>query len=329
MGTIVFRRAGLIGAAGDTVGYKAGVVLTRDELIAHTRDLEIESWWTGDVDEEIRVRSEEFQEAIERLLYAVGNIPTPQVLHPAVALINRYKGDSSKFKVVEQVLDRFKLRHEKGEPHLSAFLHQSRELGSDGESIAQELLEAVELFIHANPWSRVRRVNWKDSAELRGLFESASLDTQYGTFFDQRYIDYLARNFDAIDKIHWRKFEGLTAEFFNKEGWKVEIGPGQGDDGVDVRVWPRDADVNAAPAILIQFKRQKETVGKVIVKSLYADVLHEKAESGIIVTTSRLATGAQQTSSARMYPVRQADRKQLRQWIERLRTPGTGVFLSE
>jgi restriction system protein len=147
-------------------------------------------------------------------------------------------------------------------------------------------------------------VNWKDSADLRGLFESASLDTQYGTFFDQRYIDYLARNFDAIDRIHWRKFEGLTAEFFSKEGWRVEIGPGQGDDGVDVRVWPRDVDVNSAPAILIQCKRQKETVGKVIVKSLYADVLHEKAESGLIVTTSRLATGAQKTSSARMYPVR-------------------------
>jgi restriction system protein len=164
---------------------------------------------------------------------------------------------------------------------------------------------------------------------LRGLFESASLETQYGSFFDQRYIDYLARNFDTIDRIHWRKFEGLTAEYFTKLGWRVEIGPGHGDEGVDIRVWPPDAAEDIPPAILIQCKRQKDTIEKVVVKALYADVLHEKAESGLIVTTSRLARGAEKTCGARMYPVRQADRKQLRRWVERLRTSGTGVFLSE
>jgi hypothetical protein len=62
--------------------------------------------------------------------------------------------------------------------------------------------------------------------ELEALFKSASLETQYGTPFDQRHIDYFVQNFERIDEMHCRKFEALTSEYFDKQGWRVEIPPG-------------------------------------------------------------------------------------------------------
>ena len=75
------------------------------------------------------------------------------------------------------------------------------------------------------------------------------------------------------------------------------------------------------PALLVQCKRQKAKVSKVIVKALWADVLHENATSGLIVTTSVLSPGARKVSTARNYPVDEADRETLRQWVHQMRTP--------
>ena len=160
---------------------------------------------------------------------------------------------------------------------------------------------------------------------MEDLFRSEGLDTQYGSFFDQRYIDYLHRNFDDIDRMNWRKFEGLTGEYFDRQGFRVEMGSGRNDDGVDVRVWPSGELTNSSPAIIIQCKRQRESVSKVIVKALYADILEARAVSGLIVTTSKLAPGARNACSARSYPISEADRDTLRAWIAEMRKPGLGM----
>jgi restriction system protein len=144
---------------------------------------------------------------------------------------------------------------------------------------------------------------------------------------DQRYIDYLAQNIDLVGKINWRKFEGLTAEFFEREGYHVALGPGRGDDGIDLRVW-RDKN-DGPPTVLVQCKRQQEKIDKMVVKSLFADVEHHKAGSGLIVTTSSFSKGAREVCVARNYPIREANRDTVGKWISRMRTPNSGVFLGE
>jgi restriction system protein len=62
------------------------------------------------------------------------------------------------------------------------------------------------------------------------------------------------------------------------------------------------------------------------VKALYADVLHEKAASGLLVTTSSLSPGARKVCEARSYPVKEADRKTIQRWLEEMRKPGAGVI---
>lgn len=152
------------------------------------------------------------------------------------------------------------------------------------------------------------------------LFRSEDLGTLHGHFFDQRFIDYLQANFERLGDIHWRKFEGLAGEFFEREGFTVDIGPGRNDDGVDLRIYPRDAEPERPPLIIVQCKRQKEKIGKTLLKSVYADVVHEGAESGLIVTSSWLSPGTEIMRTARNYPIEAADRDTLRTWVAKLKT---------
>src|SRR5262249_1711978 len=82
--------------------------------------------------------------------------------------------------------------------------------GAEGIAVALEYIDLTRASIHASPWGPFRRVEWVETAQLRDLFTSESLETRYGAFLDQRFIDYLDRNFDAADKMNWRKFEGLS-----------------------------------------------------------------------------------------------------------------------
>lgn len=115
--------------------------------------------------------------------------------------------------------------------------------------------------------SLFRETEWRDVTQLNELFSSENLATLHGTYFDQRFVDFLSRNFASIDQINWRKFEGLTCEFFDQIGFHVEIGEGRDDDNIDARVWARPENVEGPPLIMVQCKREKQKVEKVVVKA--------------------------------------------------------------
>lgn len=66
-----------------------------------------------------------------------------------------------------------------------------------------------------------------------------------------------------------------------------------------------------------------------VVKSLWADIQEYGAESGLIVTISSLSPGAEKVYTARNYPIPQANRETLKQWVNVMRTPYKGVFMAE
>lgn len=201
--------------------------------------------------------------------------------------------------------------------------------GHAARDMAHEVDRQGRANLHVNPWGRVRTIDWNDTIAIKDLFETERLGGSHGEFFDQRFINYLNANFEDIDKINWRKFEGLAAEWFHRAGFRVEVGPGRNDDGVDLRAWPQTAMVGAPPCLIVQCKRQRDEVGKVVVKALWADVEHEGASRGLLVTTSRVSPGAKKTIVTRSYPVEIAERGTLRTWLSEMRSPLTGVFLGE
>jgi restriction system protein len=323
---ISLSRQTLLDSLIEIAGYKAGVVVDEDEVTKMTEGTSVgEFLASGRAG--LRIRSEEIEEATAQLLYAVGNTESPNTLPIGVELHHRYKSDPKMFETLQGVLGIYIEVMPKiiavGKPGSKLdpgplLTACAKAHGKPGLDIAMEMLEGANRDMHRSPWGSVRLVDWKDEVELKELFESEKLETPHGRFFDQRFIDYLHRNFDDIDSINWRKFEGLTAEFFEREGFRVEIGPGRGDDGIDVKVFPKEAAPGVPPLIIIQCKRQKAKIDKVLVKSVYADMLWEKAESGMIVTTSTFAPGAETTRTARAYKIEPADRETVREWIGKM-----------
>lgn len=339
MSGIWISRMELITTTSEIVGYKSGLALTREELTRFVPD-DISSYWDGQDEDTIRIRSEEFEHLIATVLYGVGNIPSPSIAPPGIALFHKYKNKKNVYKIFEDILKIFpehmrqgmEKAMESGKKSIdpTPFIEEAHKRhGIQGAKIALELLQDVALATHRSPWSSIRRIEWIDTAQLEDLFKSESLSTYYGSFIDQRYIDYLSSNFKDIDNINWRKFEGLTCEYFERLGYYVEIGEGRDDGNIDARLWPKQEDSKSAPTVIVQCKRQKQKVGKVVVKALWADIINENAKTGLIVTTNSLSPGAVKVCTARGYPIDQAKREHLRTWIQMMRTPKKGIFLGQ
>jgi len=337
MGRIWYRRIEMIGALAEIIGYKSGLALTRPEIVEHLP--EHVSILTGDDDAIMSLRAEEYEEITRTLLYRLGYLASAPIVFPGIRMFHKYKDDKEKYEFYINVMELFleifpdlEKRSPEGKPiDLTPFLIEVEKRYKDGYAlkIALEYIEEIEQYLYQNPWTRIRRHEWVDTKELSDLFEAESLDTYYGKFFDQRFIDYLNRNFDSIDHINWRKFEGLVCEFFHREGFYVEIGPGRNDDNIDARIWPKEEDKVLPPTILVQCKREQEKIEKIVVKALWADIINEEAQSGLVVTTSALSRGAIKICTARSYPIYQANRMILKRWVKTMRSPNTGVFMGE
>jgi hypothetical protein len=95
----------MIAAVSEVTGYKAGLALTRSELASHASAYE--RIWTGNSYDVIRVRSEEFQQIIGKLLYELGNIPDPHFTFPEADLVLKHRSNPRRFELAQNVLQLF------------------------------------------------------------------------------------------------------------------------------------------------------------------------------------------------------------------------------
>lgn len=332
-------RIGFLASLSELVGYKAGLALGRDEMRDFLAD-DASELFSGADEAVVRMRSDKFEEHLAKLLYSVGNIDSPSIVPTNIRIYHRVKNDPELLTLYESVaaelpnflqkaIDDFEKTGNRS-INPTPFVEWAKENhGLPGAAMALQLLQGLNADQHRSTYSQFRDCEWKDIAELEQLFESEDLKTPHGRFFDQRFIDFLSRNFDSIDRINWRKFEGLTCEFFDKLGFHVEMGKGRNDESIDARIWLPGETKRDAPLMLVQCKRQKDKVEKVVVKALYADMQHEKTQLGLIATSSALSPGAKKVCRARSYPIEEANRNTLKQWIEIMKTPYKGVFLGQ
>lgn len=334
MGAIWFDNNRLIPFLSEIIGYKTGLALTKDNFLKIIPDYnQLKTILLENDHMRVRVRSETIQELVQLLMHNLGNTDSP-TLDGIIELAIKCSKDPIHTEILQDVVMSLNdLIDKTPDNHsidpTSAMQEINQKYGLDGVNIFHEYVEAQQAQLHADPWCQYRFIEWKDIVELNDLFKSESLNPSHGKFIDQRFIDYLNHNFSEIDKIHWRKFEQLVAEYFHKMNWKVEIGSGRNDGGIDIRVWSPNNSGGEPTLILIQCKRTKSKVGKVVVKALWADVVNESATSGLIVTTTSLSPGAMKICQARAYDIEEADRKSLKEWLNKMRSPGNGIFMGE
>jgi len=334
-----FRGREFITALSETVGYKTGLAINEERLHAIVEAIGQGAYWPEDDDAVMRIRSEDFEELFAGVLHRLGAGPPRRVVAP---LFDVYRSaledpeakaafDALAPECVEFLRGSVMAAEPGGRLDPAPFIDRAAEShGAPGREIAIRMVDTISEQLLQSPFSSIRRVEWEDVRDLDELFAAEKLESPHGDYFDQRFVNFLAQNFDEIDEINWRQFEGLAAEFFGRLGFGVKIGPGRGDDGVDIRLWPDGSSAEKQPAaVLVQCKRERRKISKTVVKALWADVEAEGADSGLVVTTSALSPGARAVRTGRGYPIGEADRDVLRQWVEAMRTPGAGVFLGE
>jgi restriction system protein len=335
MGGMIFDPGVLADSLSETAGYKAGLALSVEELCDHLTGTDYPDTIRASEQYVVRLRSEEYEALFYKLLHRIGytteeydgDYTGAKYFHKyRHSAAEQWAGVTELFvemwpKLVETTLASGSKSIDP-RPFMQAAFDKHGRLGLD---MAMERLDALDKVLNLSPHAMQRYVEWHSPIQLGALFKGTKDKPAFGRFIDQRYIDYLSKNDEQVGAIHWRKFEELTAEFFHREGYTVELGPGSNDDGVDVRIWKPSQKTTDNPHCLVQCKRQRDKVERVVVKGLFADVDFEGAQMGLIVTSSELSPGARATIAARGYPIREVDRNGLAEWLRKLRTPGTGI----
>lgn len=158
---------------------------------------------------------------------------------------------------------------------------------------------------------------WNGIIALSDLFNSEKLPNLPDIYFDQRYIDYLSNHTNDLYRIHWRQFEGLTAEFFSRNGFKVKLGPGRNDGGIDIFATHKDTN----NVIIIQCKRySKDNLVEVnAVKALYLDIIDKGANEALLATTSHLCPAGKDIT-ARNYHISAAEHENIIKWVTSMKS---------
>lgn len=335
MGSVSFTPKILADTLSETVGYKTGIALSIRQMCDHLAGTEFPDVILASEQQVVRLHSVAFDDLFYELLHRVGH--TEEKFDGDITGIwqfHKYKGTRSKeylgvlelfsemFPALVQETEKAGTKSIDPTPFIYACFERYGKVGLD---IAMEKIDAINKGLDLSPHSSFRYTEWENLETLESLFLGSSSVPTHGRFIDQRFIDYLSSNPDKISEIHWRKFEELTAEYFSRAGFQVELGAGRNDDGVDVRIWKTSEDTIHSPHFVVQCKRQKRKIEKVVIKGLYSDVQHESADYGIIVTSSELSPGARSTIAARGYPIEEINKDSLAEWLSELRTPGTGI----
>lgn len=105
----------------------------------------------------------------------------------------------------------------------------------------------------------------------------------------QELYEQFAKRPEDLQRLGWRDFETLLFRIFQNQGFETVLGPGRGDEGVDLRL------VQRAPLgdvlTLVQAKRYapNRKINQTEVAALYGAGHLEKANNTLFVTTSTYA----------------------------------------
>jgi restriction system protein len=330
MGSIIMSVAGFRQALSEDVGTRSGLTINGDQLnklLGFDHELV-----TSPLNEALRIKASLYEETVGNLLYSVGAVEEDGGPPLSRLLTNRLSFEWRTQITLDQLLEtealalellrrRVARRSDKAE-----IIEEIRDvLGHRYDAFSGPLYTAMDLYLARCPFFTIS-ASGRDALALADLY-SSEMGPSDGGYFDQRLINFVDRHPEALEQMHWRQFERMTAEWLDRQGYVVELGPGRDDGNVDVRAWRQDAPPGTPPALVAQCKRERAKVGKVVVKALWADLYHERADAGLVVTTNDISPGAKRDIEARAYPIAAANRTEVLRWVREMRKPNAGLVL--
>lgn len=329
MGAIIWPLKNFINTLLDVAIIKTGLVISEDYLL----EILIQNFPNSDEfkdyknkkDHAVRIRSEEFDEYCWTIRKSVGELdPKANPLYTR-DIEKSIEWLDKGYNIIGVYNRFFELAGKMYDPNKPKVIDPTtiiETILNDKIAPPEVIAEVLQNIIHnqtmSNTIKPVEEILWDGGVELEKLFIKEHIPLEKKSFIDQKLINYLQANPDKLEFMHWRNFERLTAEFFNRQDYIVELGPGTNDGGVDLRVYSKED--NNKPYVIIQCKRHKATnkVKIETVKSFFTDVNFENAKKGLIATTSSVEPGGKKVVAIRKYPLEFAENKEVIDWVNRM-----------
>lgn len=149
-----------------------------------------------------------------------------------------------------------------------------------------------------------------DSLEGRQLLADARA-------INDQLLLHLQRFPDELRKISPRKFEEVLAEIFAARGYDVRLTAATRDGGYDLCV-ATHTDLGSG-LYLVEAKRWRRLVGVPVVRALYGEVEHLRANAGLVVTTSDFTGPANDLASKLRFRISLHNYEDLLNWLAEYR----------
>lgn len=117
------------------------------------------------------------------------------------------------------------------------------------------------------------------------------VEPDFADVYEEVYGHFESRPED-LNRLHWREFEILLSGVFRHQGFDVELGPGSGDGGVDLRLLQRDPLGDVLTLVQAKKYAPARKIELQAVQALHGAWAVEKADKSLFVTTSEYLPSA-------------------------------------
>jgi hypothetical protein len=166
------------------------------------------------------------------------------------------------------------------------------ELDIEWYDFVESLGLSVALWDHTTYWFYPEDEFLKHALVEQLAFEwSARLVAPDVAVIYDEIFEYFSSRPGRMHELHHRAFEEMLSSVFLAQGYKTTLGPGSGDEGVDIRLV--ENTVYGESVTVVQAKRYKKPIDLQWVASLLGVTYDQKADRGLFVTSSRYLPSAQ------------------------------------
>jgi Restriction endonuclease len=190
------------------------------------------------------------------------------------------------------------------------------ELDPEWYEFVESLGFSVTRWDHMTYWFYPENDALKDAVVDQLNFEwSARLVAPDVAAIYDEVFEFFSSRPERMHDLHHRAFEEMLASVFSAQGYKTTLGPGSGDEGVDIRLI--ENSVYGESVTVVQAKRHKNPIGLHWVQALLGAAVDQKADRGLFVATSRYLPGVHKFAD-RQEPIRidLATSKDVAKWCD-------------
>ncbi len=162
---------------------------------------------------------------------------------------------------------------------------------------SEELSKAFEKFFH-----------WK---WICGLVKEDTADV-----YEELYSHFVNRPED-LHRLHWREFEIFLFRIFQNHGFKAILGPGQGDEGIDLRLWHEDPLGDVLTVVQAKKYAPHRSIDQTAVAALFGVSIIEDSDKALFVTTSNYQPVAKRFASRTSGVLELAGKEDIVNWCQR------------